>query len=316
MDSRSLISLTQRIGERRYGIVPRRHLLQNDVPAWWIDRRVAEKTLVAVYPGIYRLGGVRPDFRGRLLAATDWAAPEGLASYRACAWLFRLDGAKKVLDITGTGRRNRIPTGVRYRRTGDLPPCDRTKVGIVPCTSVTRMLIEIGHVVDEETLEVMLDQSLREGRTSIARLRNRLEQLGRPGRPGVASMRRLLSDRDPAAAPTESFLETRCNRLFRRAGLPRVQPQLVVYDDGGYVGRIDFDYPDDDLVIEAHSYKYHSSWRAFETDVDRWNRLRAMGKRLVLITWRDAQDLPDKVVADIRRELAKPTGLFGHHYPP
>ncbi len=116
MDSRSLIVLTQRIGERRYGIVPRQHLLRNDVPAWWIDKRVAEKTLVAVYPGIYRLRGV------------------------------------------------------------------------------TR----------------------------------------RPLRP-----------------------------------------------------------------------------RAY-----RWNRLRAMGKRLVLITWRDAQDRPDKLVADIRRELAKPTSLFGHHYSP
>lgn len=57
-------------------------------------------------------------------------------------------------------------------------------VGCLKVTNATRTLIDLGSVVGEETLEIVLDHALQRGMTSVERLERRLSQLGVPGRWG------------------------------------------------------------------------------------------------------------------------------------
>lgn len=219
--------------------------------------------------------------------------------------IFGFDGAPSSIEITTAKRVSRKPVGLDVHHRV-VHPKDRTFYGVVPVTTPTRTLLDCSAVVREEVLEAWLDQALRTGRTSIRRINSSLERAG--GQHGLGPIRRLLRFRDPEAAPNESRLETLLLRILRRAGLlDGVVPQKVIYDSGGFVGRIDFVYPARRLVVEAHSYKFHSSNQAWQADVARWNRLRRQGWRVVLVTWQQVLTEPDKVQADIRAELARET---------
>lgn len=83
-------------------------------------------------------------------------------------------------------------------------------------TDPTRTLCELWAVVDEETLEVALEDSLLRGLTSEARLRAWLASEGRRGRTGCGAISGLLDQRCGKAA--ESPLEVRAIRALRKGG--------------------------------------------------------------------------------------------------
>jgi very-short-patch-repair endonuclease len=80
-------------------------------------------------------------------------------------------------------------------------------------------------------------------------LRGAIEPLS-PNRPGRARLRALLDSQ--TFALTDSELEQRFLRLARAAGLPAPLTQVWV---NGF--RVDFHWPDFDLVVETDGLQYH-----------------------------------------------------------
>jgi hypothetical protein len=101
----------------------------------------------------------------------------------------------------------------------------------------------------------------------------------------------------------ESPPETRLRLLMHRAGLPAPRAQHRVFDDDGFIARVDFAYPELRLAIE-----YEGAWHGrpgqLTKDRGRLNRLFDEGWRVVFVTSADMRDA-DALVRRIVRARAR-----------
>jgi hypothetical protein len=137
----------------------------------------------------------------------------------------------------------------------------------------------------------------------LPRLHARLKEVGGKGRKGAGVLHQLLHLRDPGSAPTESEIETLLFRVVRKARLPLPERQHCVWDDGEFVTRIDFAYPEARLAIPVDSYKWHSRRRVWEKDIDQRNRLQTLDWRVRPTTFGELKYRPDRFTADVARFL-------------
>jgi very-short-patch-repair endonuclease len=124
-------------------------------------------------------------------------------------------------------------------------------------------------------------------------------------------LRRLLAERDPAQAPTESDLEDELVRLIRRAGLPEPVRQLWVEVPNGPRLRIDAAYPDQRIAIETNGRLGHASPADMQRDARKLTLLSRLGWRVLVFTWGDLTRRPAHVVGEIRAALDRTAALVG-----
>jgi very-short-patch-repair endonuclease len=189
--------------------------------------------------------------------------------------------------------------GVVIHRVGPLPAVDLTTLDGIPVTSPARTLIDIAAVAPRESVEEALDDALRRGIVSVARLRWRLSELGNSGRRGVGTIRDLIAARGGGEPVPKSVFETRLLRHLRAAGLPIPVRQHEIRVRGRLVARVDFAYPERRLAIEADSRRWHTGRVRWERDLARRNELTALGWRIVHVTWSELSSDPEGVARRI-----------------
>ncbi len=107
---------------------------------------------------------------------------------------------------------------------------------------------------------------------------------------------------DPASG---SVLETLCRVLLQQAGLAPTSTQFVVRDARGrWIGRVDFAWPHQRLVVEADGFAFHADRASYRDDRRRGNALLLAGWRVLRFSWEDVVDRPDEVVTAVRAALA------------
>ncbi len=217
--------------------------------------------------------------------------------------LLGLEGfSGEILEVTTTVTRRTSTGAVRIHRSTDLDPFELTTVDSIPSTTPTRTLIDVGSVLSQRGLEEAVDSALRQRLTSVSRLRTGVERFGGRGSRGPAALAKLLNARG-AVAPTDSALETRLSRLLRRHRLPQPQRQVEIREGREFIGRVDFAYPELKVAIEVQSYRWHSSWAARLSDMERLNRLQALGWIIIQVTYEDLERRGDTVAQGIRAAL-------------
>ena len=262
-----------------------------------ISRRLSSCSLVSVHPSIYRVASGTESWHQRLLAACMWSS--GVTSHRAALKLLGIDGySGNIIEVsskTHRGSRDRV----HIHQISSLPTGDVMRVGPIPTTTPTRTLLDVGSVLSQKGLEEALDSALRQRLTSLDRLRVGVEKLGGRGRRGPATLGKLLDARGDVV-PTDSALETRLSRLLRQHRLPQPQRQVEVRDEREFIGRLDFAYPELMIAIEVQSYRWHSSRAAWRKDMERLNRLQALGWIVIQVTYDDLECRPESVLRRIR----------------
>lgn len=255
---------------------------------------------------VFRISGSVRSWRQELLAAVLIWGPGTAGSHRAAAPLLRFSNFEPTwIELTvPRGRKRATAPGLIHRY--PLYPGDVTVVDAIPVTTPARTLIDLCALVPADVVEEMLDDALRRRLVTVHSMRRRLEVIAKPGRPGIASIRRLLDDRDPRAAVPESIMERRALRVFRNARLPTPVAQYEVWSCGKLVARPDFAYPDVKLAIEADGYASHSRRDRWERDRARDARLTLLGWRVIRFTWSDLKKRPRWVGATIRHALSPP----------
>ena len=208
------------------------------------------------------------------------------------------------VSATRPGRRRR---GLIVHRVLELPPADVTVVDGIPVTTVARTLIDIAAFVPPTVLEEALDDALRRKLVSLVRMRWRLGDLARPGRPGIAPMRALLASREAAVAVPQSVFETRLLKLLKDAGLPMPTLQHEIRSGSRLVAVVDFAFPALRVAIEAEGYRWHSGRVRWERDLQRRNALTALGWHIVHVTWTGLRDRPRETVEGIKAALIHAT---------
>lgn len=253
-----------------------------------------------VLPGVYVVEGTPLTYEGRVQAALLWGGDDGVAFHRCAARVWSLDVGLAPIEIAVPGH-PRAPRGVKVY-TVRIDPQDVRRASGLSVVSPARMLLTLGAVVPERTVESIMDQALRRGLTDVAQLMEVLERVGRKGVHGVAVFRRLMKLRSLSPEALRSELELRLLRLIRRERLPEPERRHEIVLGGRHF-EIDFAYPDLSIAIEADGREFHTGREAMQSDLTRQNQIVLGRWRVLRFTWEDVTRRPKHVAAVIRRAI-------------
>jgi len=283
----------------QHGVLSREQALTAGISVRAIDGRVASGRWRALYRGVYLAIPFGESWRQRLMAAVLHGGPSALASHRAAASLWQLDGFEPApLEISVKSGR-RIPGVIAHRRRADDDP-PMVPIDGIPTTGMERTLLDVAAVVPLRLAGRALDDALRRGPATLDSLRAELPAAGRAGRRALG---RLLDERDDQDSSAESRLESMLLRVLRRARVPLPVAQYRVMEHGVPIARLDFAYPDHRLGLEADGYRWHSGAERWREDLRRDNRLKLLGWTVLRFSWRDLRDHPDRVANQVRTAL-------------
>jgi hypothetical protein len=218
-----------------------------------------------------------------------------------------------------TGRSAAVLWGVELATADDpveltVPPSAHPRR--VPGLQVRRAVLPAGHVVRRRRVLVTtaaatalrLAGSLPPDDAVVA-----VDQLVATGIVDLASIRTLAATaqgRDSARARKAcaradglagSPQETRLRLLIGRSGLPAPVAQFAVRQEGRFLARVDFAWPDQKVALEYDGL-WHAEEGQFAKDRQRLNRLQAASWRVVFVTAADMYR-PHLLVARIAAAL-------------
>src|SRR3954470_16900985 len=128
-----------RIASANHGVVTRGQLIAAGISWTQIRHRLKRGSLIAVFPGVYRVGHAAPSTLAHYLAAVRACGIEAALYGSAAAHLLRLTkGDPPAPHVTAPTER-RIP-GIRTKRVRNIE--NVIKVKRIPTTNVARTLID------------------------------------------------------------------------------------------------------------------------------------------------------------------------------
>jgi hypothetical protein len=129
------------LAARQLGHITRTQLRGLGAGDAWISRRLTDRRLIRVYPGVYAVGYRRLDTAAHAMAAVLACGPTALLSHESAAalWTWRRWPRRPEVSMTG----DRRPRGIHVHRCVTIAPgdCDR-QLG-VPVTTPERTLHDI-----------------------------------------------------------------------------------------------------------------------------------------------------------------------------
>ena len=274
------------LAEGQHGFVAARQLLALGVRWGAIEYWVRTGRLHVWYRGVYAVGHRAVKREGRWMAAVLAVGPGAVLSHRSAAMLWGIrPSARSAIDVT-VDRKVRSREGIEVHR-ARLAPDEVTVRDGIPVTTAARTLVDLAAVLRPDALNAAARQA------EILRLP--YPDLGRyRGRRGTKSLPR----KDPA--PTRSELERLFIAFVGANGLP---PPLV---NAAHMGiEPDIRWPHAKLMVELDGFETHGTRQAFEDDRERDRRLIAAGWRVVRVTWRQLDEQPRALAADLRACLER-----------
>jgi len=175
----------------RHGIITRAEAAELGYSTSAIDRRIEQGLWIPVFRRIYRVASVPRCYEQDVPAAAIVA--KGAAGMRTAVRLHGLHGydGRLVETISAITRRSSSGKFI-FHHTDRLPDCDLVHVGPIPVTTPTRTLIELGAALPSNLVEVALDSALRQRKTSLQALQDKLTERGGSGHDGAGVLRQLL----------------------------------------------------------------------------------------------------------------------------
>jgi hypothetical protein len=262
----------------QYGVVSRAQLRDLGLGDSGVTARVRRGGLVPVHRGVFAVGHSMLVVRGVWMAAVLAGGPRAVLSHDAAASLWELRGSgATTVDITipGTGgRRRRARLRIHRARCLDRQVTIRERI---PVTTPARTILDLAATLNRRALERVLDQA------EVLRLADvpALVAAARvtTGHPGARQLLDALDGHAPGTTLTRSDLEERFLALCRAAGLPRPLCNHPVVGP-----KVDFVFPDQRLLVETDSWRWHRSRAQFESDRRRDAVHAAAGWRTLRLT--------------------------------
>lgn len=278
----------------RRGVVTHDELLAAEVTGDEIKLRLRRKRLIPLWRGVYLVGHGDAPPLAREYAALKFAGPGAALSDRPAAALYGLLPTQVDPTIHVALKEKRAsPNGLKLH-TRDLDPEEvRTIHGDIRITTPERTILDITPTLDDEQLENLVAQAIRNKLATERRLRRQLEL-----RKGARGARRLRAVLDVGPEWSASHAERVLLKMIRDAELPR--PEL-----NKRMGRRmpDFVWRQQRVIVEVDSWRWHGDRLSFESDTDRHARWVAQGWTVLRFTPRRLSDNPLVVIARIAAPL-------------
>jgi len=284
---------------RQGGVARRRDVLRTGVSRRGLDRLVRQGRLRLLTPHLVTdVDQPAPQEPLRALAL----GLEATVSHQSAALLWGLELAADPEWPPVTVGRNRSRSGRPGARVvrRDLSVDDRVHRDGLWLTTPLRTVLDLCRALPLAEAVAVADSALRRGLVTVEELAGALRELP----PGVGRGRtaRVLGLLDPHSG---SVLESLCRVLLHLAGLPAPETQLRVRGAGGRrIGRVDFAWPRERLVVETDGFAFHADRSSYRGDRRRGNALVLAGWRVLRFSWEDVVQSPDLVVAEVRAGLA------------
>jgi len=234
------------------------------------------------------------------MAAVLACGEHAVLSHRSAARLWNiLPPAIEWVDVTRPDRRTRRVGIVSHR--GSVPEGERTVVDGIPVTSPFRTVFDLAAVLDKRGVERAWHEAEVRGLRDRVSLPMLLERY--PGRRGARNLRALLEAPEPVGFTRNDFEEAFVALVdahdLRR---PRMNGALALR---GRFFEIDALWEEGRVAVELDSRSVHGTNKNFESDKQRDRILLAEGWRTMRVTWRQLQDEPDEVAADLKKALGQ-----------
>lgn len=291
------------LAQRQHGMVTRKQLLALGLTRHAVDGRVGRGLLRPLYPGVYALGGARLTADGRRMAAVLACGPKSVLSHRSAARLWGLlPHEPERIEVSRAAQgRSKHDTALLHQ--ARLLPDEVGEVDGIPTTSVCRTIFDLAGVASRREVERAFHEA------EVRRLSDRValpQLLARhPGRRGVATVREILASRRPPGRTRNDFEELFV-AVLDRYGLPRPRFNATLALRGRFF-EPDCLWERERLIVELDGRAVHGTERAFEGDRQRDRVLLTEGWRSARVTWRQLEDEPDAIAADLG-ELLRDTG--------
>ncbi len=300
----------RRFAARHYGLLRR-----SDLDDCGIGNRMRHEMcrtgeLVLACEGVYRLGGLPWSWESDLLEVCWAQTPQGWASHRSAARLWGASGFNdRALDVLVSRhrRRPRPNPQLRLHESKLLVARDVTMLRNIPVTSPARTIVDVAAVASEERVEYLVETMQRLRRCTIDEIEEAALRLAVPGRRGRKKLRVILARQGGRERHIDSPTNLRLRSLLVKAGLGEPVMELRV-EALGRTYYADLAYPNERVVLECVSVKFHLRNEFYDKDSARRNAFLASGWIVLEFTWNQVFHEPDAVVNMVAKVLASQKG--------
>lgn len=290
----------------RHGIVTRRELIDDGLTIDQIRDMVSDQRIVRCHDGVYRVTTSPDSFESKCVAVC-LADPSIIVTGTAAGslWGFRHVRQPTTPIVLVEHDRHPVSTAATIRRSNVMSKEDRVvrPDGIV-VASPPRAWFDCARDVTDEQFEAITEWVL-DRHTSMPALWRVMRRLEARGRPGLARVRRVLSQRSAWQKPTGSKLELRVLRALERAGVPELIRQHPLRLANGVIVHPDGADPSIKWAVEIDHVTWHGGRLDAQRDKSRDRGLRRLGWQVERVSDRELADDFHAVI----NELAELHGL-------
>lgn len=285
-----------------HGIVTTQQLTGDGATIHQIRDLMSNGVILRCHNGVCRIATSPNTFESKCAAAC-LADPSIVVTGIAAGhlWGFRHVGVPTTPIVLVEHDRHPLASRVTIRRTNVLDDVHRVRRddGIV-VASPPRAWFDCGRDLDDTSFEALTEWVL-DHHSSMPTLWRTVREMSASGRPGLARVRRVLSQRPMWQRPAGSKLELRVLNALERAGLPRLVRQHPLRLPNGVVIHPDGADPNIRWAVEIDHVTWHGGRLAAQRDKGRDRGLRRIGWQVERVTDQELR----YSFADVIAELAE-----------
>jgi very-short-patch-repair endonuclease len=291
------------IAAGQHGVVSRNQLRRAGASEETIDWGIAAGRLFTVFRAAYSVGHPGVSRGGRLLAAVLACGEGSIVSHGTAAALHGLWEHRPLdVDVIAPIQAGRKIAGIRRRFVPPPPAGQRTLVDGVPCTSVSRTVVDLAGFLRGRQLAAVIEQAAVQRALDVAEIDSILLEQPRRG------ARRLSNALEPwrrysPRVRVRSRMEAKLLPLLTLHFLP-VPDCNAKLRIGKETFEVDFLWRPQKVVVETDGGRFHDNPVAQARDGHR-NRVLARAEYKVLrLGWWDIANDPERAIAELKRFLA------------
>lgn len=272
-----------------------------------LRRMVDNGELVRPYRGVFIDAAVPATPMQAVIAAKFAVGTPALASHRLVTWLWGLVDRRtpEALEFTVPRSRAPRPPGVNVYRVSTMPPASLWRG--IQVTSPLRALLDLAAVAPEQVVGAIIRGVLTVKLFTPKAIEAELNRAAVKGKPGVTALRAALGELG-VGRYTPSELERRSRRLFRAYGLPDPQVEIRFGEHGDY--RLDFYWPEADLVVEVDGWSFHADPVSRRRDFTKQNSVVRSGRWILRYDWFQVVHADERTATEIVDTYRTRTQLY------
>ncbi len=319
-------AILSELGARQHGVFHADQAGRRGVSYDALKHRRRIGRIIRLKRGIYRLRDHPWTWEAQMQAGLVDAGPGAVISHRSAAqlhefWRYRSHCA---VEVSGPDHHDHMVTLARFHRSALIPANHRTVKAGFPVTTVARTCFDLigdpdpafrrsveGRGVHALHMTRVLNDALGRRGLLLGQLAAVRASIGKRGRPGSALTGELLLKLGPKYTPTDSEGESLVMELIDEWTLPSPDRQVSMSDDEGWIGTVDFVWPNIRLVLEIDG-NWHDGPCDQEADAARDARVRRLGYEVWRWPYRDLVVAAPRLIRDLaqRLELRGETGAM------